>query len=688
MISNAISSGTVVGAAVQAGTINGGITLYNPPSRPVPRQLPRHRALVDRHDDTARLAALLDAEDPRPVLITGPPGIGTTMLALHLLHQRDTPPGGQLYADLGAHSTTGPARPEDVTARWLRALGITTPPPDLEEASALLRSLTTDRAVAVLLDNAACDEQVRALLPAGRSLVVVTSRTPLTGLLAEGAHHHRLGALPPEAARELLAATAGQAGEGQDLDALAAPCRGVPLALTLTGARLAAGHTIPTAPAADLPLDDLVTHALDQAYDALDDPAARFYRDLGTQPLPGASVDAAMAGAVSRTDPAATAEHIATLTQSGLLLDVDAGEGLFRFALSDGRLHAAALARRTDTAEQTDAGRRRALDWLLAEAFAASRAAHPFRHHAEPRLLYPPPHRAALTTPEQGLAWLRTRGPYLRTALEVADAHGLDDITAHLAHAYWPWLLRERNYPLWTATYDLAVPAATRLTTTAPGPASRWLLADLLGARSNVRRATGDYSGATDDRRAALTIATEDHDREGQAQHLQGLGRVALAAGEHGLARVYLTEALRRCAELGTGRDTGVIRVALAVALHTTGANDAALAHLRLAHEELRACGDDLNAGRALAWKGRVLAQSGEHRLAAHDLASAHNLFIAQHAHAWQGRVLLWTAESQGDQGHTDTAADLLRRARDLCADSPADLADIATAAKRLGVDL
>ncbi|MFF0409684.1 hypothetical protein ACFYUY_04520 [Kitasatospora sp. NPDC004745] len=46
-----------------------------------------------------------------------------------------------------------------------------------------------------------------------------------------------------------------------------------------------------------------MTHALDQAYEALDAPTARVYRDLGAQPLPGTTADSAMAGAVSLLDP-------------------------------------------------------------------------------------------------------------------------------------------------------------------------------------------------------------------------------------------------------------------------------------------------------------------------------------------------------------------------------------------------
>ncbi|MEK8104740.1 hypothetical protein NKG94_05240 [Micromonospora sp. M12] len=58
-------------------------------------------------------------------------------------------------------------------------------PVDVDEASALYRSILADRRVLVLLDNAASSEQVRPMLPASaRCLTIVTSRNRLDGLVA------------------------------------------------------------------------------------------------------------------------------------------------------------------------------------------------------------------------------------------------------------------------------------------------------------------------------------------------------------------------------------------------------------------------------------------------------------------------------------------------------------------------
>ncbi|MEU3566847.1 NB-ARC domain-containing protein [Kitasatospora sp. NPDC036755] len=686
MTSNNSISGTVLGAAVQAHTVYGGITLHTPAPPPVPRQLPRRRPLVDRHDLTAALADVLHRDDPPPVLLTGPAGIGKTTLALHALHTRGHPSGGQLFADLGAHSTASPAHPGDVTARWLRALGITQPPPDPEEAGALLRTLTASRPVAVLLDNAADDEQVRALLPAEGSLVIVTSRCPLAGLLADGAHHRAVGPLPPDAARRLLADTAGGAGAACDLAALAEACRGVPLALALAGAHLAAGRTLTLQPAPAAPLETVVTAALAQTFRALAPDTARVYRALGALPLPGARIDAAMAGAAAGLDPSATIGHLISLTEAGLIHPTD--DEHYTFATAGGRRHAAALGRRTEGNDQTDTIRRRALDWLLAEAYAASRTLHPFRRTVEPHLRHPPPHRAALADKQAALAWFARCDTYLRTALETSDRHGQDDVTAHLAHAWWPWLLRQRPYVLWQLTYKLAIPAAQRLVAAAPGPGNRTVLRELFGARATVRRATGDHSGAIEDCGTALTLAAEDKDAVAYAQHLHDLGVATHESGNPGLAQACLAEVLDRRSELGAVRDTGVTRVALAVSLHALGHDDTALGHLRDAYRELTSVGDGLNAGRARAWEGRILALRGAFGPAEAAFGRAMNLFVTERAQPWQGRVLLWSGELAGAQGHLEQAAELLRVARRMYVGSTADLRAVAEAAARIGAVL
>lgn len=159
--------------------------------RVVPRQLPPvPRFFTGRVSELAALEAVLaggsDHDGPAVVVLTGPGGVGKTAVALRWLRGKgDRFVDGQLYADLSAFGVAGAVAPEAVLGRFLRGMGVagSAIPADLVELTALFRSVTAGKAMALLLDDAASSEQVQALLPASmHSVVVVTSRWRLSGL--------------------------------------------------------------------------------------------------------------------------------------------------------------------------------------------------------------------------------------------------------------------------------------------------------------------------------------------------------------------------------------------------------------------------------------------------------------------------------------------------------------------------
>ncbi|NEE50852.1 regulator, partial [Streptomyces sp. SID8455] len=303
-------SGTVHGFVVQAGSVHGGIHVSGGGARedvPQPWQLPPSVRITDRTDElrALELHRCRAMEDGHPTLaaVSGLGGVGKTAVALAWLHTlRPHFPGGQLYADLGAQAPDGPADPGEVVGRFLRALGVPTGqvPPALGERVALYRSLTADRQLVVLLDDAATAAQVRPLLPAGRCVTAVTSRRRMPGLSLDGGHVIHLEPLSTEAAVELLDSTLADgrvAAQPEEARALVLLCAGLPLAVRIAGARLAArprqGITAMVRALSEeherlealaIEGDHDVRAALDLSYQGLPPTAARLYRLLGLHP--------------------------------------------------------------------------------------------------------------------------------------------------------------------------------------------------------------------------------------------------------------------------------------------------------------------------------------------------------------------------------------------------------------------
>ena len=145
------------------------------------------------------------------VVISGAAGTGKTALAIRFGRQVARRfPDGQLYINLrGLDPATAPVEPSEALRSFLDALGVAPHriPPDTDGRSALFRSMLDGKRLLIVLDNARNVAQVRPLLPGSPgSLVVVTSRNELTGLVAaEGAVPLTLDVLSDDEAHEMLA---------------------------------------------------------------------------------------------------------------------------------------------------------------------------------------------------------------------------------------------------------------------------------------------------------------------------------------------------------------------------------------------------------------------------------------------------------------------------------------------------
>lgn len=232
-----------------------------------PRELPPDvGCFVGRHDEMQQLLEALAPPQlpvrPRPtvVIVYGPGGVGKSALAVHVAHQvADRFPNGQLYLELdGASSGQRPLCATGALVHMLRGLGVALvdTPADAPDIIARFRTLTADRRLLVVLDNASDAAQVLPLLPAtGGCGVIITSRQPLIAVEAD--KRVRLGALSEVEGRALLRALTREVGGGGAVtDEIVKFCEGLPLAIRIAASRLIGPPDVPAADLADQLADD------------------------------------------------------------------------------------------------------------------------------------------------------------------------------------------------------------------------------------------------------------------------------------------------------------------------------------------------------------------------------------------------------------------------------------------------
>ncbi|ONI75086.1 hypothetical protein ALI144C_40725 [Actinosynnema sp. ALI-1.44] len=383
--------------------------------------------------------------------IVGMGGVGKTALSVYAAHNAAASyTDGQLWANLRGASAT-PADPTDVLARFLRALGVPERaiPVDPDERVAAYRTLVNGRRILILLDDAASEEQVRPLLPgAPTCAVVITSRAGLAGL--EGAHRIDLDVFAADEAVDLFTHIVGEdrvRRERQVATEIVELCGGLPLAVRIAGARLAARPAWKLAHLAamlsderrrldQLSVGDLAVRAsLVLSYRGLAEQPRRLLRLLGlfSTPdfppwLPSVLLDCAVDEATGYAEALVDA-HL--LTTSG----ADAA-GQYRYRCHDlVRLFAAERAEAEETAEsRTGALARGFGGWLgLAERMAASvpgpcfapigsRAPRPPTGHVLPDL-----------RPEWAVNWFDAERGALLAAVRQACRLGMADMAFDLA---------------------------------------------------------------------------------------------------------------------------------------------------------------------------------------------------------------------------------------------------------------
>jgi tetratricopeptide (TPR) repeat protein/DNA-binding XRE family transcriptional regulator len=511
-------TGTTVPGAARA-------SFSSPPPALLPMTVP---AFVGRQGEIASLDLLLAEEGAAaPVVIgavSGTAGVGKTALAVHWAHRvRAWFPDGQLYLNLrGFEAAAPPVQPGEAIRVFLDALAVPAHriPVGLAEQIGLYRSLVADRRILVVLDNARDSEQVRPLLPGGDAArVVITSRNRLLGLVAaEGARPLPLGTMDGGEANELLRRRLGSGRVDREPEAaaeLVARCGGLPLALALVAARVAA-HPRSTLQELALELRDSVTpldsmttgqdqatdlrHVFSRSYATLSAQGQAMFRMLGLHP--GPQIAETTAASLANRSLEETRRILLELYDAGLTTEITPGS----YTLHD-LLHAYAreLSERDESEADRDAAIHRLLDHDLFTAVNADRQLEP---HRDPIDLPAPREGTAPEAMESraaALTWFTREYPALLRAVELAAARGLDEHAWRLPWALVTYFDLQGRWQPFKAAQNLALAAAQRLgNVEAEGRALRHLanasiqLGELDEADKYLQRALALFEGLGD----------------------------------------------------------------------------------------------------------------------------------------------------------------------------------------------
>jgi tetratricopeptide (TPR) repeat protein len=558
-VSNTMSG--TAGIVVQARDVHGGVHVHAPPPRvqPALRQLPADTALFTGRDgELDRLLVLAGQAgaggSPGTVVISaidGMGGIGKTALAVRAAHRlAERYPDGQLFIDLyGFTQGTAPRDPGDALATLLSSLGVPPGqiPGDQDARAALYRDRLAGTRTLILLDNAADEAQVRPLLPAADTcLLLITSRRRLKAL--DDALPVSLDVLASEEAVTLLRKAARLDEHPQDevlLARAAELCGRLPLALLIAGALLRAGGkawdlaVLTGRLAARQPGRELAgytdeTRSLEAvfnlSYRNLPGHQRLLFRRLGL--LPGPEIDAYAAAALLETHLDEAGRLLQHLADHSLLTGASPG----RYRLHDLiRAHARALAATLDPEPEREAAQDRLLHYY---AHTAQTASLPVARLPRPAPDGPAPaHAPELADPDTAHAWLRTEYANLEAAHAHASAHALEGHAIALALGLAEILRTDDPFARALEILQAAADAAARRRQ----PAAR---ATALTDLGRIRYQTGDHPGAEHAVAQALEISRQAGYHCGEANALTDLGHVRRQAGAYPGAADALAQAL------------------------------------------------------------------------------------------------------------------------------------------------
>jgi DNA-binding SARP family transcriptional activator/tetratricopeptide (TPR) repeat protein len=642
---------------------------HRPAGHVVPAQLPTAiAAFTGREQHLKRLDELLSGAGDGPTsgvplaVISGPPGIGKTTLAVHWGHEvRHHFPDGQLYVNLRGFDRSGSVMsPAEAVRGFLDALDVPPQriPVSLDAKVGLYRSLLADRRILVVLDNALQVEQVRPLLPGAPGCVaLVTSRNQLTGLIvADGAQPLILDLLSSAEAQEMLARRLGRDRMDADpaaVDEIITRCARLPLALAIVAARAIAHPDFTLAvlaselrPAAggldaftggDATIDTRAVFS--SSYRALSAGAAHLFRKLGLHP--GPDISAPAAASLVGMPVASVRVLLAELARAHLVTEHLAGRFRFHDLL---RAYATELTRELDSDGDRRAARCRMLDFYVRTAHAGNRLMHPTRDPISLPVPSTGPAAERLADDHAALSWFAAERSVLIAAVKLAAGAGFDTYTWQLAWTMTTFLERQGYWRDKAATQQAALAAAVRLADRrAQADAHRGIALALIElglteGHPHLRQAMKLYGELGDDvgqaatnmnlcwmfgrqarRPEALRHARRAYDlylaaghQSGQANALNAIGWHQILRGEHEQAVVSCRRAIDLHHEIGNRSGEAAALDTLGYAHHHLGQGRQAVTCYERALEVYHDTDDRYEEARTLINLGDTHAAMGD----------------------------------------------------------------------------
>ncbi|MEV4342215.1 tetratricopeptide repeat protein [Streptomyces sp. NPDC049590] len=536
---------------------------------------------------------------PVRAVITGKPGVGKTALAIHASYlASDSYSEGDLYVDLRG-ADENPASPEEVMGRLMRSLGV--PEEDIPgDPLARLdsyRKAVADRPLVIVLDNASDERQVRPLIPAGNSaLVLITSRSQLRGL--EGFRRIDLDVFPSSMSLDFLRRVTGEdvvEADQASAEKVVEACGHLPLALRIAANRLASTRNMRMSHLAQeltemrdilgaLEAGDLaVRAAFNLSYRKLGKGARNAFKRLSC--VPGEDFGSGLCSSLMRCDERQAGKLLAKLAEVNLI-EHTATYGRYRF-------HDLLKVYAQEKFDEDDAKKKSQaiqcmLDWLKGSTTKAqfSLIGHPgVQFHLE--------NSADIDSVESATAWAREELSNAAAAISLMLIHDSDERAVGFSMSLSGICEILGEWQIWEEVLHLGIPAARRL----DDPLGEIAL---LGAQANLARYRREFDQGLELASRVYSKSIESGIEIAIASSANQLACLFMDSGRHEEGIPLLEKCLEIYQRLGLEHEIGKVLYNLGTIHRASGETRKAIEYFERDLQACLASGDESGAAETL----------------------------------------------------------------------------------------